>query len=172
MQDVLGGSGRGHNRDAAAVAGQTAQDIALQAVVDGDDTVVVINAGEVVFTGKKEKNKLYRWHTGYPGGLKERTAEWMRERDPTSLLREAVLGMLPKNKLRKARARRLRIFAGAEHDFEGAELETLEPPPRNVKPRVPLLDLPDGFAPVNAEAYNKKMRLYGLKEFPVGASPK
>ena len=89
-----------------------------------------------------------------------------------TVLREAVLGMLPKNKLRKARARRLRIFAGAEHDFEGAELETLEPPPRNVKPRVPLLDLPDGFAPVNAEAYNKKMRLYGLKEFPVGASPK
>ena len=132
--------------------------------------MVVINAGEVVFTGNKEKNKLYRWHTGYPGGLKERTAEWMRKKDPTLLLREAVLGMLPKNKLRKARARRLRIFCSAEHDFKGSELEMLEPPPRNIKPRVPLLDLPEGFAPVNTEAYNKKMRLYGLKEFPVGES--
>lgn len=139
--------------------------------MDDPDTVVVINAGEVVFTGKKEKNKLYRWHSGYPGGLKERTAEWMREKDPTSLLREAVLGMLPKNKMRKARARRLRIFAGPEHDFEGAELERLEPPSRNIKPRVRLLDLQEGYAPFNTEAYNKKMRLYGLKEFPEGRDP-
>ena len=114
--------------------------------MDDPDTVVVINAGDVVFTGKKEKNKLYRWHSGYPGGLKERTAEWMREKDPTSLLREAVMGMLPKNKMRKARARRLRIFAGPEHDFEGAELERLEPPP------VITVMSPSGFSQMKSHA--------------------
>ena len=124
--------------------------------------VVVVNAQEAVLTGRKMKNKLYRWHTGYPGGLKERTAEWMKDRDPASLLREAVEGMLPKNKLRKARMRKLRIFPGEEHDFQDMPLEPLPMPPRNIKPKVPLVPLQDGFEPCNPEEYAKRMEIYGL----------
>ena len=68
---------------------------------DLGDVVVVINAKDVELTGRKFENKVYRWHTGYPGGLKERTVKDQWERDPTQILRRAVSGMLPKNNLRK-----------------------------------------------------------------------
>ncbi|DBA67333.1 TPA: 54S ribosomal protein L13 [Trebouxia sp. C0005] len=68
--------------------------------LDIGDVVVVKNAQHVVFTGKKWKQKLYRHHTGFPGGLKERSARLQFEKDPTEILRKAVYGMLPKNKLR------------------------------------------------------------------------
>ena len=70
---------------------------------DDGDVVVVINAAHIEFTGRKWDSKLYRWHTGYPGGLKERTARDQFERKPDFILREAVLGMLPKNNLRRVR---------------------------------------------------------------------
>lgn len=70
---------------------------------DCGDAVVVINAGDVDFTGRKWDNKLYRWHTGYPGGLKERTAKDQQSRDPGSVLQKAVMGMLPKTNLRRVR---------------------------------------------------------------------
>jgi large subunit ribosomal protein L13 len=70
---------------------------------DDGDVVVVVNAGDIELTGRKWDQKLYRWHTGYPGGLKERTAKDMFARKPDSILREAVLGMLPKNNLRRVR---------------------------------------------------------------------
>jgi len=82
--------------------------------VDHGDHVVVINAKDVVFTGKKETQKLYRWHTGYPGGLKSRTASEMLRRNPTEVLRKAVYGMLPKNKMRVNIAKKLKIFADSE----------------------------------------------------------
>jgi large subunit ribosomal protein L13 len=77
---------------------------------DCGDMVVVVNAREVVLTGKKWDQKLYRSHTGYPGGLVERKASWMIEHKPEEVLRSAVMGMLPKNRWRKEWARRLRIF--------------------------------------------------------------
>ena len=79
------------------------------------DNVVVVNADRLVFTGKKWKQKLYRHHTGYMGGLKERTAADLQRRKPGEVLRRAVLGMLPKNKLRTIFIRRLWIYPGPEH---------------------------------------------------------
>ena len=86
--------------------------------MDCGDNVVVINAKHMVLTGTKWKSKMYRWHTGYPGGLKSRTAADMASRKPEEILRHAVAGMLPKNKLRKQHLKRLRIFPGRAHDFE------------------------------------------------------
>ena len=77
---------------------------------DCGDNVVVVNARHVALTGKKVDQKLYRWHTGYVGGLKEENVKSVLERKPEEVLRRAVLGMLPKNRLRKIRARKLRIF--------------------------------------------------------------
>ena len=79
------------------------------------DNVVVVNADRLVFTGKKWKQKLYRHHTGFMGGLKERTAADLQRRKPGEVLRRAVLGMLPKNKLRTTFIRRLWIYPGPEH---------------------------------------------------------
>ena len=89
---------------------------------DCGDHVVVINAEKVVFTGNKWKDKLYRWHTGFPGGLKERTATQVLDKDPSKILKSAVHGMLPKNKMRKVQNKKLHVFAGNEHSFK-KELE-------------------------------------------------
>jgi large subunit ribosomal protein L13 len=75
----------------------------------------VINAKDVLFTGQKMNDKLYRWHTGYVGGLKEVPAKVYLKDKPEEILRKAVLGMLPKNKLRHMQARKLRIFPGTNH---------------------------------------------------------
>lgn len=86
--------------------------------IDNGDYVVVINAKEVVVTGDKMVQKKYYRHSGYPGGLKELKLEEVIEKDPTRVVREAVKGMLPKNKLAADRMKRLRVFAGAEHAHE------------------------------------------------------
>lgn len=83
--------------------------------VDCGDYVVVINANKVVLTGKKESNKLYRHHTGYLGHLKTKTAGEMRAEFPDRIIKLAVQNMLPKNKLRASRMKRLKVYAGAEH---------------------------------------------------------
>ena len=83
--------------------------------VDGGDYVVVVNARHAAFTGDKDKDKLYRWHTGWMGGLKTLTAAQLSERAPERVLEHAVKGMLPPNKLRNGRMTRLRIFPDAEH---------------------------------------------------------
>ncbi|KAL3936732.1 MAG: hypothetical protein SGARI_002428 [Bacillariaceae sp.] len=83
---------------------------------DMGDHVVVINAEKVHFSGDKWKSKQYRWHTGYPGGLKSRTADQMMERKPTEVLKKAVLGMLKRNNLRHQSIEpRLRIYVGEDH---------------------------------------------------------
>lgn len=86
---------------------------------DVGDSVVVINAKEVGVTGKKEKQKTYYRHSGYPGGLRAETLGELRKRRPEEIIRRAVKGMLPKNKLQKPMLKRLHVFAGAEHPFEG-----------------------------------------------------
>lgn len=106
---------------------------------DDGDMCIVLNAKDICVTGRKLKNKVYYWHTGYIGHLKERTLKEQMERDPTEAIRKAVLRMLPRNKLRDDRDRKLRIFAGSEHPFGDRPLEPYMMPPRCVRemrPRV------------------------------------
>nr|WP_330392777.1 50S ribosomal protein L13 [Asaccharospora irregularis] len=93
--------------------------------VDGGDFVVVVNAEKVVLTGKKLDQKLYRYHTGYVGGLKEISYRDMMKNKPEEVVAHAVSGMLPKNKLRSRMMTRLRVFAGAEHTHEAQNPEVL-----------------------------------------------
>ncbi|ORZ25743.1 50S ribosomal protein L13 [Absidia repens] len=85
---------------------------------DCGDYVVVVNAKDILVTGKKAEQKLYRHHTGHPGGLKEINFANLMEKDSTESIRKAVSGMLPKNRLRDVRLNRLMIFDGAEHPYE------------------------------------------------------
>lgn len=82
--------------------------------LDCGDHVVVINAERIRLTGNKIDQKVYRHHSGYPGGLKEESVKSLLQRRPTEVVREAVLGMLPKNKLRARRAKKLRVYVGKE----------------------------------------------------------
>jgi large subunit ribosomal protein L13 len=80
--------------------------------LDCGDHVVVINADKIRLTGNKLDQKIYRHHSGYPGGLKEVPARRLFQQRPEEMVREAILGMLPKNKLRARRARKLRVYRG------------------------------------------------------------
>ncbi|RDI44753.1 50S ribosomal protein L13 [Aquicella lusitana] len=82
---------------------------------DAGDYIVVINAAQVKVTGKKEQEKVYYRHSGYPGGLKETTFEKLQDKDPTKIIEIAVKGMLPKTPLGRAMLRKLKVYAGAEH---------------------------------------------------------
>lgn len=82
--------------------------------LDCGDHVVVINAERVRLTGNKIEQKVYYHHSGYPGGLKEVPIRALMQRRPEEVVREAVVGMLPKNKLRARRAKKLRVYAGSE----------------------------------------------------------
>lgn len=83
--------------------------------VDCGDFVVVLNAKDVVLTGNKLKDKIYYWHTGYPAGFRSINAEKLLNEKPEEVLWKAVYGMLPKNKLRDHRIKRLKIYVGNEH---------------------------------------------------------
>ncbi|CAH9112362.1 unnamed protein product [Cuscuta epithymum] len=100
---------------------------------DQGDMCIVINAKDVCVTGRKLTDKFYRWHTGYIGHLKERSLKDQLAKDPTEVIRKAVLRMLPRNKLRDDRDRKLRIFAGSEHPFGDRPLERYVMPPRQVR---------------------------------------
>ena len=95
--------------------------------VDCGDNVVVINADKVRFTGKKRTDKIYYKHTGYPGGLKEVTADKILDgRFPERVLEKAVERMIPRGPLGRQQMRNLRIFAGAEHPHTAQNPETLD----------------------------------------------
>lgn len=83
--------------------------------IDNGDYVVVTNAKNIVVTGDKMVQKKYYRHSGFPGGIKELQLKEVLEKDPARVIREAVKGMLPKNKLSAERLKRLKIFEGAEH---------------------------------------------------------
>lgn len=85
--------------------------------LDCGDFVVVVNAKKIATTGKKENQKIYTRYSGYPGGLKEETLKRLRERKPEDIIRRAVTGMLPKNKLRRQRLKRLSVFADDKHPY-------------------------------------------------------
>ena len=86
--------------------------------VDTGDFIVVVNAEKIAVTGKKLDEKMYYRHSGYPGGLRERTLREQLERQPTEVLRKAVKGMLPRNRLGRAQLTKLKIYAGADHPHE------------------------------------------------------
>jgi large subunit ribosomal protein L13 len=94
--------------------------------VDTGDFVVVVNAEKIAVTGKKLDEKIYYRHSGYPGGLKQRTLREQLERRPTEVLRTAVKGMLPKNKLAARQLTKLKIYAGPEHPHTAQAPEPLE----------------------------------------------
>lgn len=94
--------------------------------VDTGDYVIVINAEKVKVTGNKRNAKMYRWHTGYPGGLKERTFEQQMEKQPEKIVYAAVKGMMPKNSLGSQMLKKLRVVVGPEHDHAAQQPETLE----------------------------------------------
>ena len=86
--------------------------------VDTGDFVVVVNAEKIAVTGQKLDQKIVYRHSGYPGGLKERTLREELERRPTEVLRRAVKGMLPKNRLARQQINKLKIYSGPEHPHE------------------------------------------------------
>lgn len=86
--------------------------------IDCGDYVVVINAKDVIFSGKKETQKKYFRHSGYPGGLKSKTAADLRVAKPEEIVRHAVVGMLPKNKLAKEMVKKLYIYPTSTHPYQ------------------------------------------------------
>jgi large subunit ribosomal protein L13 len=94
--------------------------------IDTGDFVVVVNAEKVRVTGQKLDQKLYYRHSGYPGGLRSRTLREQLERRPEEVLRKAVKGMLPKNRLAAAQLRKLKIYAGPEHPHAAQNPEPLQ----------------------------------------------
>jgi large subunit ribosomal protein L13 len=89
--------------------------------LDTGDHVIVINAEKAVLTGNKEGQKVYRRHSGYPGGLKEVPAARMRQTRPVKMVEEAIKGMLPKTKLGKQMYRKLKVYAGDQHPHEAQQ---------------------------------------------------
>jgi large subunit ribosomal protein L13 len=87
--------------------------------VDTGDFVIVVNAGEVELTGRKMETTFYHHYTGYPGGLKSASFRTVRANDPERILREAVEGMLPKNRLSRQLIKKLHVYGGAEHPHRG-----------------------------------------------------
>jgi len=94
--------------------------------VDVGDFVVVVNAGRVAVTGRKAEQRVYRRHSGYPGGMKETSYEQMLARKPTEVLRKAVHGMMPKTRLARKQFKKLKIYAGPEHPHAAQDPQRLE----------------------------------------------
>ena len=94
--------------------------------VDTGAFVVVINAEKVKLTGNKEEKKIYQDYSGFPSGLQERSAAVIREKNPTRIIRQAVEGMLPGNRLMRKTITRLKIYAGPVHPHTAQKVKTLE----------------------------------------------
>jgi large subunit ribosomal protein L13 len=93
---------------------------------DVGDFVIVVNAEKIAVTGKKREDKLYHRHSGYPGGLRTRTLEEMLARRPEEVIRLAVKGMLPRNRLARQQLGKLKIYAGPDHPHEAQKPEPME----------------------------------------------
>jgi large subunit ribosomal protein L13 len=94
--------------------------------LDRGDHVIVVNASKVKLTGKKEEQKLYRYHSGYEGGLREERAKIVRQKDSRRIVEEAVRGMLPKTKLGTAMYGKLKVYAKGEHPHAAQQPRKLE----------------------------------------------
>ena len=94
--------------------------------VDCGDNIIIINAKEVVLTGNKLEQKVYYNHSGYTGGLRQRTAKEMRENYPVEMVERAVKGMLPKGRLGRQMYKKLFVYEGSEHNQKAQKPETIE----------------------------------------------
>ncbi len=94
--------------------------------IDVGDHVVIINAEKVVFTGNKWKDKIYYRHTGYPGGLKEISAEKQLQKHPERILESAIAGMLPKTKMGRRMVKKLKVYKGASHPHKAQQPEPMD----------------------------------------------
>ncbi|MDQ7801608.1 MAG: 50S ribosomal protein L13 [Armatimonadota bacterium] len=94
--------------------------------VDGGDFVVVVNAEKVRLTGRKREEKVYYWHSGYPGGIKSATAGQMLERKPEWVLQKAVQRMLPKNPLGRRMLKKLKVYRGPDHPHAAQQPKPLD----------------------------------------------
>jgi len=94
--------------------------------IDVGDHVIVINAEKVIFTGNKWQDKVYRHHTGWPGGLKEVTARKQLQQHPERILESAIRGMLPKTKLGRKMGKKLKVYVGADHPHQAQQPEAFE----------------------------------------------
>jgi large subunit ribosomal protein L13 len=93
---------------------------------DTGDFVIVVNAEKISVTGNKRQEKRYYRHSGYPGGLRSRTLEEMLQRRPEEVIRKAVKGMLPRNRLGRAQLTKLKVYAGPDHPHEAQKPEPME----------------------------------------------
>jgi large subunit ribosomal protein L13 len=93
---------------------------------DTGDFVVVVNASKIVVTGNKRADKLYFRHSGYPGSIRSRSLGEMLERQPEEVIRKAVKGMLPRNRLARQQLRKLRVYAGPEHPHAAQQPQPME----------------------------------------------
>lgn len=116
---VLDASGKTLGRFASEVAKilRGKHKVTFTSHVDSGDGVVIINAEKIVVTGAKEAQKVYRYYTGSMGGMREIPYRVMQARKPDYIIRRAVKGMMPKTRLSEAQMKKLRIFAGPEHDL-------------------------------------------------------
>jgi large subunit ribosomal protein L13 len=94
--------------------------------IDTGDFVVVVNAEKIAVSGNKREQKIYYRHSGYPGGLRTRTLEEMLERRPEEVIRLAVKGMLPRNRLGRQQLRKLRVYAGPDHPHEAQKPKSID----------------------------------------------
>lgn len=94
--------------------------------VDCGDYVIIVNAEKVAVTGKKRQEKIYKRHTGYPGGLREMTFEQLMAKHPTEVVRHAVKGMLPSGKLGRQMYKKLKVYAGPDHEHIAQKPQKLE----------------------------------------------
>lgn len=102
--------------------------------VDDGDNIIIINAGKVKLTGKKYTDKVYYWHTGYPGGIKERTAKAILEgKFPERVVQKAIERMMPGGSLSNKQLKNLRVYAGADHGHEAQAPEVLDIAGMNTK---------------------------------------
>ncbi len=129
---VVDGSGQTLGRLATRVASILAgkESPKYTPFIDTGDHVVVINAGKVRLTGMKSESKVYRRYTGYPGGLREEEFRKRFERKPELIVQEAIEGMLPKTKMGRAMARKLKVYRGDKHPHQAQKPEALALAPK------------------------------------------
>lgn len=123
---------------------------------DYGDVVVVENVSDIQLTHNKWTSKQYFWHTGYR--LKSERARDVHARKPTAVLERAVSGMLPKNRLRQWRMRKLLLYPHAQGDFAEHELTDWRMPYRRLKREQYVPELPEGVVPLNPQAYNRALK--------------
>ncbi len=94
--------------------------------LDTGDFVIVINAEKIRLTGRKETDKMYRHHSGYPGGLRSKAARFVRAENPEAMIEKAVQGMLPKYRLGRKMLKKLKVYRGTQHPHQAQQPETVK----------------------------------------------